>query len=138
MKLQSKAPLEVIELSLAGLLRNMRIATTSPVAGSVARNRERLPYLLKGSLIKSWTISPRMGLSSRGLCGTPVGDVLVVGVGLGVVVAGVVVVATGVSGGGELLGMQALSANIQEQTSTVMGATLRDMTFLGKCCECDA
>ena len=61
-----------------------------------------------------------------------------VGVGLGVVVAGVVVVATGVSGGGELLGMQALSANIQEQTSTVMGATLRDMTFLGKCYECDA
>ena len=41
-----------------------------------------------------------MGLSSRGLCGTPVGDGLVVGVGLGVVVAGVVVVATGVSGGG--------------------------------------
>lgn len=60
------------------------------------------------------------------------------GVGLGVVVAGVVVVATGVSGGGELLGMQALSANIQEQTSTAMGATLRDMTFLGKCCERDA
>ena len=50
-----------------------------------------------------------------------------VGVGLSVVGAGVAVVGTGVSGGGALLGMQALSASAQEKVSVATVAMVRDM-----------
>ncbi len=117
----------MFELSLVVCCEICVIATTSLWLGQWLES-ERLPYLLKGSFDQVLDDQPGcMGLSSRGLCGTPAGG-LVVGVDSELWSPGVVVVATGALAAWRALG----SAGAERNTGANEhgnGATLRDMTF---------